>query len=375
MEVEHCIRGDGEEIRNFLHRIKRTVDKGWPDDMEGIAPADYGAERAAQGRQRRQRYIDYSLKGLRPRYLQRKAQEYLMENPNATWNDFSTQIIQKDVSFQVSSNFSNHEEQTKAQMATLRQELKNLRSDLQEHRVNAVEGTTRTVDPNQKGRQNATRFCNYCRTNGRTPSWCRKKIRDEELKRIENERTAEKRVTFTQDYNKKQGPDHGSEQWTRGQGFQGRNQNFTNDRFRISPNAYQNFSPRPNFAAYRNNNSNNGRSYDQRPNQSFNRSDGERSRNESFNNQNGNWRNNGNFSRSPSTPRRDFPQNHSYCQPRSDQPNNFAFRRSDNRPTTSYTPYEQKFWQNNNQTSSNVGRFTTTDDTINEISDLCPLNY
>ena len=38
MEVEQCIRGDGEEIRNFLHRIKRTVDKGWPDDMEGIAP-------------------------------------------------------------------------------------------------------------------------------------------------------------------------------------------------------------------------------------------------------------------------------------------------------------------------------------------------
>ena len=27
MEVEHCIRGDGEEIRNFPDRIKRTVDK------------------------------------------------------------------------------------------------------------------------------------------------------------------------------------------------------------------------------------------------------------------------------------------------------------------------------------------------------------
>ena len=162
MEVEHCIRGDGEEIRNFLHRIKRTVDKRWPDDMEGIAPADHGAERAAQGRQRRQRYIDYSLKGLRPRYLQRKAQEYLMENPNATWNDFSARIIQRDVSFQVSSNFLNDEEQTKAQMATLGQEMKNLRSELLEHRVNAVEGNSRTADPNQKGRQNATRFCNYC---------------------------------------------------------------------------------------------------------------------------------------------------------------------------------------------------------------------
>ena len=38
-------------------------------------------------------------------------------------------------------------------------------------------------------------------------------------------------------------------------------------------------------------------------------------------------------------------------------------------------PYEQKFPQNNNQIASNVVRFTTTDNTINEISDLCPLNY
>ena len=146
MEVEHCIRGDGEEIRNFVHRIKRTVDKGWPDDLNGIEVAQYAAERTAQGRQRRQRYIDYSLKGLRPRYLQRKAQENLMENPNATWNDFSTRVIQRDVSFQVSSTFLNDEEQTKVKMATLGQEMKNLRLKLQEHRVNAVEGNSRTAD-------------------------------------------------------------------------------------------------------------------------------------------------------------------------------------------------------------------------------------
>ena len=79
MEVEHCIRGDGEEIQNLLHRIKMTVDKGWPDDMGGISPADHDAERTAQLRQRRQRYIEYSTKGLTPRYLKRKAQEYLME--------------------------------------------------------------------------------------------------------------------------------------------------------------------------------------------------------------------------------------------------------------------------------------------------------
>ena len=44
MEVEHCIRGDGEEIRNFLNRIKRTVDKGWPDDLNGIEAAHNNAE-------------------------------------------------------------------------------------------------------------------------------------------------------------------------------------------------------------------------------------------------------------------------------------------------------------------------------------------
>ena len=247
--MEHCIRGDGEEIRNFLHRIKRTVDNGWPDDMNGIEAAQQNAEREAQGRQRRQRVIDYSLKRLRPRYLQSKAQEYLVENPNATWNESSTRLIQRDVSFQVSSNFLIEEQQTKAQMATLGQEMENLRSELQEHRVNAVGRTTRPVDPSEKGKQKATQFCNYCRTNVHTPSWCRKKIRDEEVKLIENERTAEKNVTFTQDYNKKLGPDQGSGQGTRDQDFQRRNQNYNNDGSRRSSSTtHRSFTPRPNLA-------------------------------------------------------------------------------------------------------------------------------
>ena len=158
LEVEHCIRGDGEEIRNFLHRIKRTVDKGGPEDMNGIEATQQNAERDAQGRQRRRRYNDYSLKGSRPRYLQRKPQQNLMENPIATWNVFSTPIIQRDVSLQVCSNFLNDEEQTKARMATLGQEMKNLRSKVQERRVNAEEGIPRTVSPNQKGRQKCNKI-------------------------------------------------------------------------------------------------------------------------------------------------------------------------------------------------------------------------
>ena len=202
MQVEHCITGDGEEIRNFVHHIKRRVDKGWYDDVNGIDAVQENADREAQGRQRRQRYIDCSLKRLRPRYPQPKAQEYLMENLNATWNDFSTRIFQADVSFQVFSNFLSNEGQTKSQMATLGQKMKNLQPELQQHRVKAAGGKPRKVDPNRKGRQTATRFCTYCSTNGHTPNWCRKKVRDEELKRIENEGTAEKKVMFTQDYKK-----------------------------------------------------------------------------------------------------------------------------------------------------------------------------
>ena len=99
-------------------------------------------------------------------------------------------------------------------MASLGQ-LKNLRTDLKEHRINALEGNQKTIDPNQKRRQNATRFCGYCRTNGQTPSFCRKKIRYEEVKKLQNEATAEKKITFTHDYNKWRGPSHRSGNWTR----------------------------------------------------------------------------------------------------------------------------------------------------------------
>ena len=183
MEVEHCVRGDGEEIRNFLHRIKKIADKGWPDDMEGSAEANRAAERQAQGRQRRQRHIDHTLRGLRPRYLQRKTQEYLMEHLNATWNDFSSRIKQRDVSYQVSSNFLNDEEQTNVQLASLGQEMNNFRSELHEHRVNALENSPQP-DPNQKGRQNASRFCIYSCTNGHTQNWCPRRRRDEEIRRV-----------------------------------------------------------------------------------------------------------------------------------------------------------------------------------------------
>ena len=57
MEFEHCIRRDGEEIKNYLQQTK-FLDKGWPDDLAGINPPDHADERAAQARHRRQRCMD-----------------------------------------------------------------------------------------------------------------------------------------------------------------------------------------------------------------------------------------------------------------------------------------------------------------------------
>ena len=132
-----------------------------------------------------------------------------MENPNAIRSNFTTRINQRDVSYQVSSNFPKDEEQTEVQLASLGHEKKNLRSELQKHQVKALENPGEP-NPNQKGRQNPTRFGNFCHTNGHTTSWCRKKIRDEEIKRVQNGMKAEKSVTFTNDSNKRRGPSHGS---------------------------------------------------------------------------------------------------------------------------------------------------------------------
>ena len=52
--------------------------------MEGIAPGNHGADSAAQVLQRRQRLFDYTMNGLGPRYLQRNAQEYFLENTYTT---------------------------------------------------------------------------------------------------------------------------------------------------------------------------------------------------------------------------------------------------------------------------------------------------
>ena len=88
-----------------------------------------------------------------------------------------------------------------------------------------------------------------------------------------------------------------------------------------------------------------------------------------------NWGSNNNYSRSPSTSRQDSSFTDSRGQPRSNSPNPSVFNRFGNRDPSNNIPYDKKFPFFNDSNQPNVVRFTTTDDEINELSGLCPVNY
>ena len=97
------ITGFSDGRSKFHDRLQ--IDHCWPDDINGIPNAQRNAERATQQKGKKQRYMDYNLRGHKPNFLQLKAREQLMECPNDTRNDFSTHNIQEDIMLQVCSNF------------------------------------------------------------------------------------------------------------------------------------------------------------------------------------------------------------------------------------------------------------------------------
>ena len=179
------ITGFSDGRRKSHDRLQ--IDQCWPDDIKTIPNAPQNAERATQEKQQKQRYMDYNLRGLKPNYLRLKAREQIMKCPNATRKDFSAHNIQEDIMLQVCSNFLHDVEQIKIELDTMRQDMRKLRLELQVHRVNAMEGNSRPWASTQKGKQTTVRFCNYCQKKGHTLKWCRKKMRDEEIRKIQYE--------------------------------------------------------------------------------------------------------------------------------------------------------------------------------------------
>ena len=186
---------------------------------------------------------------------------------------------------------------------------------------------------------------------------------------MQNVAKAEKKVTFTQDYDKRRGPSHGSGNWT------GRNDDngalmstrgsLTRGNFRPSNQNPYNFKQNRPFERrdYTNNNSNRYKNYRSR------------SQYQSDQDQSKNWGSNNNYSQSPSTSRQDSSFTDSRRQPRLNSPNPSVFKRLGNQDPSNKLSYEKKFPISNDCNQPNAVRFTTTDDEIKGLLGLCPLNY
>ena len=190
---------------------------------------------------------------------------------------------------------------------------------------------------------------------------------------------AEELATFTNDYNKRRGPNHGSGQFT--YNSTGKRNQAGRDITYAQQSTYdgaKQFHPGSNWGnpARKNTfNSGRGRPFDRYQNQFVNRAiDNYHSNGPAGTPPRGTWQNIGTNPRSPSGPIRDPQPSRQYQPSRSSTPNNSVFRRSSSQEFGGFIPYEQRFPRTNDQSSSHAVRFTTTDDSIDALSDLCPLH-
>ena len=81
-----------------------------------------------------------------------------------------------------------------SKLDSLEKQVSELSTLLKEQQVIALnQANTRTNDVNNKSRQNATRFCHYCRRYGHTVLYCRTKAFDDERKRQYNRENQHKK--------------------------------------------------------------------------------------------------------------------------------------------------------------------------------------
>ena len=103
-----------------------------------------------------------------------------------------------------------------------------------------------------KSRQNATRFCDFCRRNVHTLQNCRSKAFDDERKRQYNSENQQKKPTFTNDYNKRKGPNFGSQKYNNSN-----SQHNSNSSQRYGNNYSQPYNRKPKFNNQNHNNQSN----------------------------------------------------------------------------------------------------------------------
>ena len=96
IDAENAARQDGVLIKNYFHRVNSSVDRSSVDVTVHADEAAQTAERNMRTRQRSQKYIGFSIKGIRLLALRQKAREYMIEHPRSNWDQFTNHVITKD---------------------------------------------------------------------------------------------------------------------------------------------------------------------------------------------------------------------------------------------------------------------------------------
>ena len=149
IDTENLKRQADENIRSYIHRVVKVVDLRWSGSSEN---------------ERKQKYIDFFLRGLAPPALKQNAYQRKIEHPAESWDDLKTHVINKDLRNSVSTTMTGIQSgPSNSWISGSEEKVRLLTEKLEENKINA------THDPNNpRDNQNFTRFCKYCKKFGHT---------------------------------------------------------------------------------------------------------------------------------------------------------------------------------------------------------------
>ena len=170
IDAEYLKRQADENIKSYIYRVVKVVDLGWSGSSEN---------------ELKQKYIDFFLRGLAPPALKQNAYQRKIEHPAELWDDLKTHVINKDLSYSISTSMTGIQSgPSDSRISRLEEQVRLLTEQLKENKINA------TYDPNNpRDKQNFTRFCKYCKKSGHTIKFCFKKKNDEELVEKQKKKT------------------------------------------------------------------------------------------------------------------------------------------------------------------------------------------
>ena len=128
IEVESIKRQPEELIKNYIHRVTKAVEKGWPDP-------DFNND------QRTAKCMEYFVRGLTPPALKQKAHQLLIEDPTTTWQQLNNHVATKDLSFSVSSEVTGTASSSidnKIEIEGLKNQLTEIANLMKNQKINAT---------------------------------------------------------------------------------------------------------------------------------------------------------------------------------------------------------------------------------------------